>query len=368
MKKIITTLFTGLTVGLCLCTFAQAGQELQSGEFTVIKNSVNHGTGSTKTSAKINDKIDQTSSVGTETNSMAELTFGDTSISRMGYNSTFSFNSKERVVKLDKGTLLIHTPPGSGGVTVDGGGVTAAVTGTTIMAARDDAGNFGFLVLEGSMAKITTKDGKVTETTPGQMISVPVAAGEPKVAEIHLDAFRDYAMLYQNFENPLPGSDKVQAIVNQQSDEIQSTILFLINSQELGLSHSDPLLGLVGMMVNFSPKEVEASRNLFLGSASTAAGRELLEGSSGGRAGGSLLFVKGSLSANDSRENGADVIVAASMPPGTDTAAGGGDAPGGGSETPATDTAAGVNAAPDTQPPAPLSPRSGPTPGLATPI
>lgn len=92
---------------------------------------VEHDAGQGASPAKVNEKIAENSKVATAAASMAELTFGDSTITRMGANTSFSFQSKERLVKLDRGTVLINTPPGAGGATVDCGGVTGAVTGTT---------------------------------------------------------------------------------------------------------------------------------------------------------------------------------------------------------------------------------------------
>ena len=151
--------------------------ELQEGEITTIKNMVEHDSGTGPAPAKQNEMIHEKSKVSTEAASMAELTFGDSTITRMGANTSFSFQSKERLVKLDRGTVLINTPPGAGGATVECGGVTGAVTGTTFLASRAGDGKVMFVLLEGSPMKITS-GGVVTTIKPGQAASVGVAAPE----------------------------------------------------------------------------------------------------------------------------------------------------------------------------------------------
>ena len=151
--------------------------ELQEGEITTIKNMVEHDSGTGPAPAKQNEMIHEKSKVSTEAASMAELTFGDSTITRMGANTSFSFQSKERLVKLDRGTVLINTPPGAGGATVDCGGVTGAVTGTTFLASRAGDGQVMFVLLEGSPMKITS-GGVVTTIKPGQAASVGVATPE----------------------------------------------------------------------------------------------------------------------------------------------------------------------------------------------
>ena len=148
--------------------------ELKEAEITALKNIVEHDTGEGKgaTAAHASEKIFEKSKLSTAAASMAELTFADTSITRVGANTSFSFQSKERLVKLDKGTVLINTPPGAGGATVESGGVTASVTGTTFMASVDANGNKIFVLLEGAGGMKVTAGGKTTYVKAGQAASV----------------------------------------------------------------------------------------------------------------------------------------------------------------------------------------------------
>jgi hypothetical protein len=156
--------------------------ELKEAEITALKNIVEHDTGEGKgaTQAHASEKIFEKSKLSTAAASMAELTFADTSITRVGANTSFSFQSKERLVKLDKGTVLINTPPGAGGATVDCGGVTAAVTGTTFMASVDGNGNKMFVLLEGAGGMKVTAGGKTTMVRAGQAASVGGGEGGGK--------------------------------------------------------------------------------------------------------------------------------------------------------------------------------------------
>lgn len=173
-KVKFSVLFLSSLLGLCVGSVFGA-VELKEGEITTIKNMVEHDSGTGPAPAKRNEMIHEKSKVSTEAASMAELTFGDSTITRMGANTSFSFQSKERLVKLDRGTVLINTPPGNGGATVDCGGVTGAVTGTTFLASRAGDGKVMFVLLEGSPMKITS-GGVVTTIKPGQAASVGLAA------------------------------------------------------------------------------------------------------------------------------------------------------------------------------------------------
>jgi hypothetical protein len=156
--------------------------ELKEAEITALKNIVEHDAGEGKgaTPAHASEKIYEKSKVSTAAASMAELTFADTSITRVGANTSFSFQSKERLVKLEKGTVLINTPPGAGGATVECGGVTAAVTGTTFMCSVDGNGNKMFVLLEGAGGMKVTAGGKTTMVRAGQAASVGGGEGGGK--------------------------------------------------------------------------------------------------------------------------------------------------------------------------------------------
>ena len=163
----VSVLLTGF-----LSSFCWAAVEFKEAEITTIKNMVEHDPGTGAAPAQVNEKIYEKSKVSTAAASMAELTFADSSITRMGANTQFSFQSKERLVKLEQGTVLIHTPPGNGGAKVEAGGVTAAVTGTTFMASRDTSGNVMFVLLEGQGGLKVTVGGTTTVIRPGQAASV----------------------------------------------------------------------------------------------------------------------------------------------------------------------------------------------------
>ena len=147
---------------------SMAAMEFKEAEITTLKNMVEHDPGTGAAPAKVNEKILEKSKVSTAAASMAELTFADTSITRMGANTQFSFQSKERLVKLEQGTVLVHTPPGNGGAVVEAGGVTGAVSGTTFMASRDNSGNVMFVLLEGQGGLKVTVGGSSTVIRPGR--------------------------------------------------------------------------------------------------------------------------------------------------------------------------------------------------------
>jgi len=79
----------------------------------------------------LSDLISHGTPVSTGTQSRSELTFNDLTVTRLGANTTFSFNPGTREMNLIDGAILFQVPKGSGGATIRTAGVTAAITGTT---------------------------------------------------------------------------------------------------------------------------------------------------------------------------------------------------------------------------------------------
>src|SRR6266705_2861513 len=92
--------------------------------------------------ASLNQVVKAPDMVRTGAASRAELTAPDNTITRVGANTVFSFDTKERVLNLQKGSMLFHSPKGIGGGTIKSGGATAAVLGTTLVVAASPDGGF----------------------------------------------------------------------------------------------------------------------------------------------------------------------------------------------------------------------------------
>lgn len=378
MKNKFNLIPLGIIVALATAQTCPAAKELKSGSFAVVKSKVEHTEGKTKSIAKEKDVVDDKSVVDTGAASFTQLDFSDASVLRLGANTQFSFQSKERIIKLESGSMIMNVPPGNGGVIVDGGGVTGAVSGTTIMANKDAQGNFSFMVLEGSAGKVTARDGSITEISPGQMVSLDMAGGAPKVISVNMDSLRDNSPLFSEFDSSMPGNEKIQAVADLQAEDIQTDLGSLQGPAGVGLNGTSPALLALSALSGLSVNSILGSNNMFVGNPSTAAGAESGSGQSS-----TPLYVSENSQPNDSRQASAKAMLASSLPPSsvddTNTAAGGeGDAA-------SADTAAGGNGAADTQAPRALQPprtaaqtttaqttlgqpKTPTTPGLATPL
>jgi len=359
MKNKFNLILLGILVTLATAQTCLAAKELKSGSFAVVKSKVEHTQGTTKSMAKEKESVDEKSVVDTGAASFTQLDFSDASVLRLGSNTQFSFQSKERIIKLEVGLMIMNVPTGNGGIIVDGGGVTGAVSGTTIMASKDAQGNFSFMVLEGiGTGKVTARDGTITEVRPGQMATLAAAGGAANVVTVNLDAMRDVSPLFSEFASAMPGNVEIQAVADLQAEDIQRELSSLQGPDGVGLNGLSPALSALSALSGLSVSTVLGSNNLLIGDPSTAAGKDSGTGQSS-----TPLYVSENSGPNDSRQDSAKALVASSLPSpsvgNTDTAAGGGE------DAAGTDTAAGGNAGADTQ--APRSPLAAPTPAQATP-
>ena len=92
----------------------------------------------------------------------------DKTITRVGANTVFSFEGKDRSVNLESGSLLFHSPKGKGGGTIKSGGASAAVLGTTLIVSSVAGGGFKVVLLEGTEPTETAKVPDATEVPSGE--------------------------------------------------------------------------------------------------------------------------------------------------------------------------------------------------------
>ena len=93
-------------------------------EITAIRNKVDKVNAKETRPVGVKDLVADGEQLQTKQNSLAELKFSDRSIVRLGANAAFSYDSEKRLVQIDRGTVLMHTPPENGGITITSGGVT----------------------------------------------------------------------------------------------------------------------------------------------------------------------------------------------------------------------------------------------------
>lgn len=166
--------------------------------------------------AKLNDTVRAPDKVRTGAKSRAELKAADNTLTRIGANTVFSFEQNGRVLNLEKGSMLFHSPAGRGGGTIKSAGASAAVLGTTLIVAAMPDGGFKCILLEGK-GLITLPNGKTTRLEAGDMVYVPAGAQDfGAIVKVDLEKLAAGSQLINGFDRPLPTLADVRNEVSKQ--------------------------------------------------------------------------------------------------------------------------------------------------------
>ena len=148
-----------------------AADTLRTANVTTAINEVQVYPGSSAAhAAAIGEKVATPSSVQTGRQSRTELTFNDSTITRLGQNSVFSFREGGRNVELKQGSVLLQVPKNAGGATIRTATVTAAITGTTVMFEYSPGKWIKLITLEGTQKLFINGTNKSVSVPAGQMI------------------------------------------------------------------------------------------------------------------------------------------------------------------------------------------------------
>jgi hypothetical protein len=183
---------------------------------------------SSSRTAKIGDLVTGQTSLATGNKSRAELTFEDNTLLRLGANTTFNIRAGSREIALKRGSVLLQTAPGSSGVNIRSGSVTAAITGSLgLFCIADASGNpdpdvdsiLKLVSIHGDMSLIIDGPPKrVIVLKPGQILFLSLNAlgipiGEPRVAYIDTSKLVSSSKLITGF--PSNSTVNVSEIVSQ---------------------------------------------------------------------------------------------------------------------------------------------------------
>jgi len=162
--------------------------------------------------AVINDNVREGTGVRTGDESRSELTFLDTTITRLGANTVFSFTGAGRNIELGSGSILFSVPKDSGGARMMTSAVTVGITGTTLTLEATRAGRNRLIVLEGGARLSLNKYPRESAyVRAGQMLDVPPGATKlPKPVDIDLGGFMKTSPLIADFP-PLPTQGLISA-------------------------------------------------------------------------------------------------------------------------------------------------------------
>jgi hypothetical protein len=170
--------------------------------------------------AVLNENVRETTAVKTGTDSRAELTFGDLTITRLGANTLYRFKKSGREADLESGSILLRVPKDSGGGTVITSSFTAGSTGTTFIFESTRGGGARLTVLEGSARLTLAKHPEQARSiAAGQALEVPPGAiriPEPKAVD--LDRLMKTSPLIVGFR-PLPSQNLINNVIHQQQQQ-----------------------------------------------------------------------------------------------------------------------------------------------------
>ncbi len=211
--KTILLIVTLTMIGCCMVTAAP----LTENTFTEIIKEVNTlSPAGEALPANVSEVLKAPQRVRTGSQSRAELTAPDKTITRVGANTVFSYADSGRTLNLEHGSLLFHAPKGVGGGTIKSGGATAAVLGTTLMVSATESGDFKVILLEGE-GKVTLPNGTSVTLKAGQEVYVlPGGTKFSKVFNINLDKLVDSSLLVKGFSHELSSLPLIQLAIKDQ--------------------------------------------------------------------------------------------------------------------------------------------------------
>ncbi len=171
--------------------------------------------------AVVADTITGRAAVQTGAASRTELTFSDRTLTRLGADSYFSFVNGTRDMNLGSGTMLLQVPKGAGGATIHTAGVTAGITGTTLMVEYNPKSYSKIVVLEGVVrVSLTGRLGESVLVHAGEILIVPAKAKTlPEPVSLDLKVLYATSGLITGFE-PLPSRNLIDREVTRQTKKI----------------------------------------------------------------------------------------------------------------------------------------------------
>src|SRR5438067_6777639 len=148
LNVVLAVSLTGAAVGVATVLFAAEQKQARLTE--VIHDVRLLAAQAAARPAAVNDTIHEGTAVRTGTDSRAELTFTDLTLTRLGANTVFSFGAAARTYDLGSGAILMTAPRDAGTVKISAGVATCAVSGFTgIWESHNKSWN-KVLILEGN--------------------------------------------------------------------------------------------------------------------------------------------------------------------------------------------------------------------------
>jgi len=177
--------------------------------------------------AVVNETVREGNAVRTGTDSRAELTFADQTISRLGANTVFSFGGAAHTYDLGSGAILVTAPKAAGTVKVSTSVATSAVSGFTGIWETHSKFWNKVLILEGDGDVWLKKNPNDHRHMHSRQILVfpPNATVLPQPQEFDVCKVIDNGLLITGFSHKLSSWSVLQAECDQQRSGPASTQL-----------------------------------------------------------------------------------------------------------------------------------------------
>ncbi len=196
--------------------------------------------------ATVGQNIDPVTTVATGKESRAELRFPDKTLTRLGANSRFTLRGEARTLDLNEGTMMLQVPKNQGGAKIRTAGVTAAVTGTTVLIEYHPGGIIKLIVIEGECTIFLNNDRSEFKTLKaGQMIEMQDgSATMPDVQTVDLERLLKTSKLISAKDASQPNQYQIdQAIYEQQKlltsgDLVKGNIVIRDSTLNTGINNN----------------------------------------------------------------------------------------------------------------------------------
>src|SRR5437016_14499620 len=218
LNVVLAVSLTGVAVGIATVLFA--AEQKQARVTEVIHDVRLLAAKAAARPAAENDTIHEGTAVRTGTDSRAELTFTDLTLTRLGANTVFSFGAATRTYDLGNGAILMSAPKQAGAVKITTAVASFAVSGFTAILERHSNTWNKFILLHGN-GTLTLKG---TPTGPcqlhtGQMVVFPPHPTHcPPVLNIDISKLLN-GKLVKGFNRPLPELNIILADIENQHNE-----------------------------------------------------------------------------------------------------------------------------------------------------
>jgi FecR protein len=196
--------------------------------------------------ATVGQSIDPVSTVATGHESRAELRFPDKTLTRLGANSRFTLRGESRTLDLNEGTMMLQVPKNQGGAKIRTAGVTAAVTGTTVLIEYHPGGTIKLIVVEGECTIFLNNDHSEFKTLKaGEMIEMQ--DGSPKIPDVQtvdLERLLKTSKLISRTDPTQPNQEEINLAAFEQQklkrtgDLVTGNIIIRDNAMNTGISNN----------------------------------------------------------------------------------------------------------------------------------